>query len=126
MLILFTVELCAMIRLVSRQALSQQKKQTLYFFAANVRHVVNSKWENWLQCLQLHSLYQYLKLEEKGGIFCFVIQKTSGFPTNIAYDPETRSSVAPNERRTGLARRTPVNDRAPRHDAAGPRSHLYT
>lgn len=62
----------------------------------------------------------------KGGIFCFVIQKTaSGFPTNITYDPETRSSVAPNERRTGLAQRKPVNDRAPRDDTAGPRIHLY-
>lgn len=62
----------------------------------------------------------------KGGIFCFAIQKTaSGFPTNIAQDPETRSSVAPNERRTGLARRKPANDRAPQDDAAGPRIHLY-
>lgn len=62
----------------------------------------------------------------KGGIFCFVIQKTaSGFPTNITYNPETPSPVAPNERRTGLAGRKPVNDRARRDDTAGPCIHLY-
>lgn len=130
MLILFTVELCAMIRLVSRQALSQQKKRTLYFFAANVRHVVNSKWENtvfWLQCLQLHSLYQHSKLEEKGG---FIKEAFSALWykrqwADSQHDPETCWSMAPNERRTGLAWRKPVNDRAPRDDTAGPCIHLY-
>lgn len=96
MLILFTVELCVLIRLVSRQASSQQKKkQTLYFFAANVRHVVNSKWENWLQPPATFPVSVFKVRGErkiyKGGIFCFVTQKTaSGFPTNIADDPETR------------------------------------
>lgn len=130
MLILFTVELCAMIRLVSRQALSQRKKANTLFLRSQCASLCQLQMGKLASVPPATLPVSVFKVRGEGriykrGIFCVAIQKDSErIPNKYCSWPWNTFARGHNERRTGL-RRKPVNDRAPRDDTAGPRIHLY-